>query len=272
MTESHATGFSSEGIWEKSAIRAADDERIEYRLEDDAWQGFDSFITSLIVRGQARTVCEIGGGANPALPIEFVQAHGLDYVIMDISAPELRKAPSGYRTRVQDVTAPLTGEEGTYDLVFSKMLAEHIKDPVMFHGNLHRLLKPGGVSCHFFPTFFAAPYVVNRLLPERLTAAVVNLLQSGRERSGRHAKFPAYYRWCRGPIPSQFRRFETMGFHVRQYIGFFGYPGYFKKLPMIERAHRARAAWRQQHPNPWLTSFAYIVLEKSVESTAVPRG
>lgn len=261
MTDTHPAA-AADRIWERGAVPAAEDARIEYRLEDDAWRGFEVFIKALVLSGRCRTVCEIGGGANPALPIEFVKAHGLDYVIVDISAEELRKAPDGYRTRVQDVTAPLTGEEGTYDLVFSKMLAEHVKDPVMFHRNIHRLLRPGGVACHFFPTLYATPFVINRLLPERVTAAVVRLLQSGREQAGNHAKFPAYYYWCRGPVPAQFARFESAGFRVRRYIGFFGYPGYFKKVPAIERAHRAFAAWVQRHPNPWLTSFSYVVLEK----------
>ena len=52
-------------------------------------------------------------------------------MIIDISAKELAKAPAGYRKRVLDVTQPLTGKEGTYDLVFSKMLAEHVSDSVM---------------------------------------------------------------------------------------------------------------------------------------------
>ena len=235
---------------------------IKYRLTDEAWDGYKGFLERLVVEGGCRTICEIGGGANPALDQEFVRRHGLDYVLVDISAEELAKAPAGYRTRVLDVSQPLTGEEGTYDLVFSKMLAEHVADAPMFHRNMCCLLRVGGTAFHFFPTLYSPPFVVNILLPERLTYWILNRIQKGREKSGRNAKFPAYYQWCRGPISQQFRRLESVGFTIRQYIGFFGHPGYYKRVPILEKIHRGIAAWFQRHPVPLLTSFAYVVLEK----------
>ncbi len=235
---------------------------IEYRLTDEAWDGYKGFLERLVVQQGCRTLCEIGGGANPALDLDFVRRHELDYVIVDISAEELAKAPAGYRTRLLDVSKPFSGEEGTYDLVFSKMLAEHVADAPMFHRNMCRLLRAGGTAFHFFPTLYSPPFVVNILLPERLTYWMLNVIQRGREKSGRNAKFPAYYQWCRGPVDKQFRRLESVGFAVRQYIGFFGHPGYYKRVPALERLHRAIAAWFQRHPVPLLTSFAYVVLEK----------
>jgi hypothetical protein len=100
------------------------------------------------------------------------------------------------------------------------------------------------------------------LLPECLTYWMLNVIQRVREKSGRNAKFPAYYQWCRGPVTGQFRLLESVGFGVRQYIGFFGHPEYYKRLPALERIHRAVAAWLQRHRVPLLTSFAYVVLEK----------
>jgi len=235
---------------------------IDYGLTDDAWAGFVGRVERLVMTHQCRTICEIGGGANPALSLDFVQKQGLDYVIIDISATELAKAPAGYRTRVQDMTLPLTGEEGTYDLVFSKMLAEHVRDGELFHHNMFRLLRPGGVAFHFFPTLYAPPYILNLLLPERVTDWLLNVFQAGREKSGRLGKFPAYYRWCHGPTTRQLARLKSVGFRVEQYTGFFGHPGYYQKVRFIERLHRAFAAWLQRHPNPWLTSFAYAVLVK----------
>jgi SAM-dependent methyltransferase len=235
---------------------------IQYRLTDEAWEKYTNFLEELVVEGRFKTICEIGGGANPALDLDFVRKYSLKYTIVDISAEELAKAPEGYRTRVLDVSQALSGEEGTYDLVFSKMLAEHVSDAEMFHKNMFRLLRPGGTAFHFFPTLYSPPFVVNILFPERLTYWILNIIQKGREKSGRNAKFPAYYRWCRGPVPGQFEKFSSVGFSVRKYIGFFGHPGYYKRVPVIEKVHRAIASWFQRHPVPWITSFAYVVLEK----------
>lgn len=233
-----------------------------YGLSDDAWQGFTQTVMQMILDRGCHTVCEIGGGANPALPRDFVERNRLEYVIIDISAEELDKAPKEYRTRVMDVTQPILSEEGVYDFVFSKMLAKHVKDGATFHRNIHQLLRKNGLAFHFFPTLYAPPYVLNLLLPERLTYRMLNLIQSGREKSGRLGKFPAYYRWCRGPTRRQIGRFESLGYRVLRYTGFFGHPGYYARMPLLERTHRALASWLLRHPQPWLTSFAYVVLEK----------
>lgn len=235
---------------------------IEFRINGNAWTGFADFIKQLIESRASHAVCELGGGANPLLPLEFVQANRLDYVILDISVDELAKAPDGYRTRVQDVTLPLAGETGAYDFVFSKMLAEHVGNAEMFHRNICALLKPGGIAVHFFPTLYAPPFIFNRLMPERWTGWMLNRIQRGRESGGRMGKFPAYYQWCRGPTRTQMARLESMGFRIVKYIGYFGHPGYYEKVPALKRLHLSLAAWLQRHPSPWLTSFCYVVLEK----------
>src|ERR1700721_1406514 len=54
----------------------------------------------------------------------------------------------------------------SYDLVFSKMLCEHLPDARTFHANCLRLLRPGARAVHFFPTLYTLPFVANRLIPE----------------------------------------------------------------------------------------------------------
>jgi 2-polyprenyl-3-methyl-5-hydroxy-6-metoxy-1,4-benzoquinol methylase len=248
-------------------IRPATAPVIEYGLAEDAWHGYQDKVRALVLEYGAKTVCDIGGGANPVLPLDFVQQHGLDYVILDISAAELAKAPAGYRTRVQDVTAPLTGEAGTYDFVFSKMLAEHVTNPQAFHRNIHSLLRPGGIAFHFFPTLYAPVFFVNWVLPESLTRPLLSIVQRGRENSGRLGKFPAYYHWCRGPMRSQLARLESVGFEVVNYVGFFGNAAYFEKIKPAQAVNRSLARWLLKRPAPWLTSFAYVVLRRPPTST-----
>jgi hypothetical protein len=236
---------------------------VRYSHSEEAWANTFGYLERLIIDKGVRRVLEVGGGANPSFPLEFVTQHGLEYTVLDISAVELAKAPQGYLKVQADITSAALDLAGDYDLIFSKMLAEHVKDGEIFHRNVHALLSPSGTAFHFFPTLFAPPFVVNRLMPERLAEQLLYFLQTGREKNGRRAKFPAYYSWCRGPILSQINRFENLGYQVSEYIGFFGHDAYYLRFPVLANVHRAFASWLVRHPVPWLTSFAYVTLVKT---------
>jgi SAM-dependent methyltransferase len=236
---------------------------VAYDSSSVAWGKYDSFIKDLIEREGVAVACEVGGGANPTLPLEYIEQTGIEYVIMDVSQRELDKAPARYTKILRDIQHPVSGGYGGFDLVFSRMLAEHVRDGEAFHRNVYALLRPGGLAVHFFPTLFAPPFVLNRLLPEHLGERVLHLVQSGRERSGKQGKFPAFYSWCRGPTRFQITRLQALGYDVVSYIGFFGHAGYYKKVPAIERLHLAFSDWLVSHPIPQLTSFSWVVLRKA---------
>lgn len=233
-----------------------------------AWNSSSRYIEDLIKKTGAKRILEVGGGANPTFPLEFVQQHGLEYTVLDISAGELAKAPDGYVKVCADITSEQLNLPGGYDLIFSKMLAEHVKSGETFHRNVYKLLSDNGSAFHFFPTLYAPPFVLNRLLPERLAEKLLNILQSGREKEGHYAKFPAYYSWCRGPMPSQIKRFESLGYGVSEYIGFFGHDGYYTKMPAVLRVHQIFSNWLVRHPVAALCSFAFVSLKK--DSVAYP--
>jgi 2-polyprenyl-3-methyl-5-hydroxy-6-metoxy-1,4-benzoquinol methylase len=239
---------------------------IHFGASSEAWSLFTGKVYRTIIECNAKSVCEVGGGANPLLSLESVTTINVSYVILDSDAKELAKAPTGYRARVQDITAQLCGEQSCYDLVVTKMVAEHVRDPQKFHGNIYKLLKPGGIAIHFFPTLYAPPYLLNAMIPDRLSSKILRLVQSGRESEGSKGKFPAYYRWCRGPTTRQFRRLESVGFKVLRYDGFFGHSGYYEKSPVLKKIHERLAGWLVLHPLPWLTSFAQVVLQKPAQT------
>lgn len=236
---------------------------VRYGCSEEAWHGWAGYLERMIAATGARRILEVGGGANPTISLDAVARQGLEYTVLDISAAELAKAPEGYIKLQGDIASAGLELPGNYDLIFSKMLAEHLPNGEVFHRNVHGLLRRGGIACHFFPTLYAPPFVLNRLLPERLADSVLRLLQRGRDQAGRHAKFPAYYSWCRGPTKVQIRRFEGLGYQVKEYIGFFGHEGYYLKIPPVARVHRAIANWLTINPASWLTSFAYVTLQKA---------
>lgn len=241
---------------------------VSYGTWHQAWFGYQQFLERFTAtRPTIRRVLEIGGGANPALSIEFIEKHRLEYTILDISAAELAKAPDGYLKLRADITDENLLIPEVYDFVFSKMLAEHVSSGVIFHKNVMRLLCNSGVAFHYFPTLYALPCVINRLLPESLGEKFLQLFQGSRQADGRTAKFKAYYSWCRGPLKHQIKRFEVLGYVVEEYIGFFGWEGYFKKFRILENIHcwvnRKLSHWMVRHPIPLLTSCAYLILRKN---------
>ena len=207
-------------------------------------------------------VCELGGGALPALEPAFLQEHDIECLVVDISGTELAKAPPGYSTLVGDVSSAdfTTGGHGDgYDVVFSRVLAEHVTDARQFHVNARRLLRPGGIAMHFFPTFWWPPFVVNRLLPEPLAERILLRMEPWRVKSGSRGKFPAYYRWCRGPTTGQVARLASAGFAVEHCVAYFGEPSHApgKALMKID------AAWTElmlRHPSYLFTSYAGYTL------------
>ena len=241
---------------------------ISYGLSSTAWDGVVSRIESLIRERGCRRVVEIGGGANPTLSAAFIKESGVEYTLLDISADELGKAPDTYHKVCADICGDVSLLGPGYDLAFSRMLAEHVADGERFHRNIHTLVRPGGLAFHFFPTLYAPPFVVNSLLPERLASQLLHLLQPGRERSGKTGKFPARYQWCRGPSRRQIKRFESAGYEVLQYDGFFGHEPYYQKIPLLLRLHRWICAQLCRYPVAAMTSFAQVTLKRHEAGTA----
>lgn len=227
------------------------------------WSQAPAFFGALVERNGSRTVLEIGSGANPTLSPSYVRERGLRYTTNDVSEAELAKAGPAYETLCVDMAtaddAALPRE--AFDLVFSRMVNEHVEDGERFHRNIFRALTPGGVSAHCFSTLYALPFVANRLLPEPIADRVLDAL-APRDRH-RHDKFRAHYSWSRGPTGRMIDRLRGLGFEIVQYQGFFGHRYYDRGLPAwVPRLERAKSAWLQRHPVPLLTSYAAVVLRK----------
>ena len=234
---------------------------VRYDYAHVAWSDYRPFLERLIEREGATRVCELGGGANPALPLDVVRDRGLRYVVVDASVDELAKAPEGYEKLQADAAAPGFRPPGEFDLACSVMVAEHLADPATFHRNVHRLLRPGGIAFHFFPTLYSLPYVANRVLPDPVSRAILHRIQPHRDDAGHHAKFKAYYRWCRGPTKRQIARFESVGFAVEEYVGFYGH-GYYSRVKPLHALEQSAGSFLVRRPVANLTSFAYVVLRK----------
>jgi SAM-dependent methyltransferase len=242
---------------------------IVYGRSEDLFRVYKQLIMELIQQNNIRRVCDIGGGANPLLNADYIHQSGIDYSILDISETELAKASIDCTKIQADIASHDFPIDSKFDLVFSKMLAEHIPDAEQFHKNVLRILAEGGIAVHFFPTLYSLPFLVNYLVPEYLADVLLEII-SPRDKH-QHAKFPAYYRWCRGPIRSQVKRFSDLGYDIVEYRGLFGH-GYYKKIKILDKIHDLKTKYLLQHSNPFLTSYAYVVLKNAGRSAAPDRA
>jgi hypothetical protein len=140
------------------------------------------------------------------------------------------------------------------------MVNEHVRDGAQYYRNIHTMLIPGGITAHWFSTLYALPFLVNRLLPDKVTGFLLNTFYA---RDGhQYNKFPAYYSWSRGPSQRMIRRFEGLGFKVLRYEGYFGHNYYSVLLPWLHKFQMKNAVWFARHPISWACSFAHIVLQR----------
>jgi len=225
-------------------------------FEADMWQEVDAAIAAGAVR-----VCDVGGGARPVLVLPGIERRGLDYLVLDESTEELERAPGGYQRAAASIldaraVGTLIGERGSFDLVISRWTAEHVRDGRVFHEHVFALLRPGGRAIHLFPTLYAPPFIINRLLPAGLSMDL--LFRTCPERI---RKFQPYYSWCRGPSRRQLARLESVGFEIERYRGYFGHR-FYERVPPLAAAQGAFNRVMLEHPLAAMTAFALVVLRR----------
>jgi SAM-dependent methyltransferase len=233
----------------------------DHYREFPGWTRAPDFLAELVARERPASVLEIGSGANPTLPESALG--DLRYTTNDREAGELAKAGAAYETLLLDMSTATRDElpHEAFDLVFSRMVNEHVADGERYYRNIFEVLRPGGITAHCFSTLYALPFLANRLLPEQLTSRLLDLFNP-RDR-WQQDKFPAHYSWSRGPSRRSIARLEGLGYDVVEYHGYFGHPYYNRPvLKPVRALEEAKAAWLERHPVAALTSYAVVILRK----------
>ena len=243
--------------------------RIAYLPYRDCWRRHDDRLHRLLEETGARRICDVGGGANPAVGIDQLERLGIECVLLDVSESELAKAPDAYGKVVADICAEPLQVHDQFDLIVTRMVAEHVADPAGFHRNVRALLKPDGRAFHFFPTLYALPFVLNRVLPTSVSDRILGVVQSGREESGIHGKFHVYYRWCRGPSKRQIARLESAGYVVEEYVGIMGH-AYLRRVPPLQAVIDFSTDLAVKWPVSALTSYSWTILRRAPWPTETP--
>ena len=225
------------------------------------WEGFEEHVASIVRQSGAVAVGELGGGANPTLGLAEMVGRPLELTVLDISPTELGRTPPHVETMCVDLSADEPPVHDRFDLVFSRMLCEHVRSGRLFHQNCFAALRPGGYAVHFFPSATALPFLLNRILPTSFSERLLESFFPARRRGGKHAKFPARYSWCYGPTAPQLDRFRSLGFEVVSSEVGMGH-GYYDRIPLVRSIERAKTALALRHPSPWLAAYVIVVLRR----------
>jgi SAM-dependent methyltransferase len=223
-----------------------------------AMQGYADELMALVSRYPDANILELGGGRWPSFRLAEMPDNVAHYTVNDIDPNELAHNGPEYDKACFDVSGDSSEFKDTYDVVFSRFLAEHVEDGLAMHRNVFNVLKPGGAAFHLIPTLYATPFVINRIFPERLSTALLSLFTRRREIS---PKFPAYYSACHGDTRKMRKIFRDIGYsrvEIRNFYGHF----YYENIPVARELEQLASGLAAKNEWKWWSSYAYITAYK----------
>lgn len=236
---------------------------IKYDTVDNfiGWELCESYVSGIILSNKIKSILEIGAGANPTLNPDFIRKHNLSYTISDVDNEELNKADELYSKRILDLSKRNFDLTENYDFVFSRMVGEHITNGKIFHQNVFKILNNGGLSFHCFSTLYAFPFLINRILPEKISSKLLKKISPRDDH--KHGKFPAHYKWCRGPSRKMINNYLSIGYEIVEYTGYFGH-NYYKKISLLNSLEKFKSELLIKLRVPHLNAYASVLLKKPV--------
>ena len=229
-----------------------------------SWDNYKSMILTMANEYGLKDHLEIGGGRDPLFGPGELATHGLHVTVNDISQKELSFLSSDYATLCCDIASPETvgivGRE-KFDFAYCRMVMEHVPDVARMWANVHAILTPGGAALSFFPTLFAPPFVLNELMPEKLSRAALHAFFPDRGDDGDNPKFPAHYDHCRGRDSAIVPLLTQIGFREVVVLPFYGY-SYFWKIPGLKQVDAAFTKLARARDWRTFTSFAFVIVRK----------
>ncbi len=130
-------------------------------------------------------ILEIGGIDRPFLE----RADDFTYVGLDVEK-------SGACDRLYDEFYVQSIEDpvlGSFDLVFSQMLLEHVPNNEKSWQNIFDAIKPGGFTCHTFPSAYHPYSIITRVVGNNLQRKLISLF---RPESENVTGYKVYYNKC----------------------------------------------------------------------------
>lgn len=140
-----------------------------------------------------QTVVDLGAGRSSRFAPLYDHTNGTTVIGVDVSAAELRANTDVDVPVVIEPGGPLPFADGAVDLLVSRSTLEHVAGVDRMLAEVQRVLAPGAVTIHVFPSKLAPFSLLNRLLPRRVTTWLLHRLVPG---SDGRLGFPAHYEHC----------------------------------------------------------------------------
>jgi SAM-dependent methyltransferase len=222
---------------------------------DSAYRRYKDIVAALAAD---RRLLEIGAGRRPLFTPEEIKARNIRYTANDIMQAELDRIPFPVATAVFDSCGEIPPDcAGSFDVVCSKMVQEHVGNGEKFYRNILKLLSSGGIALNFHPTLYCPPFLINRAFPEHVTRPVLRFFKPERN-SGDIPKFPATYELCYSS-PATANVISKIGFSAVHIFPFYHHE-YFASIPGLRSLDEALSAWARRGDVRALSSYAYTVV------------
>lgn len=199
--------------------------------------------------GQA--ILDVGAGRLPTIDPSQRPAGG-HYVGLDIVAEELRAAPKGAydETYVGDIVRFDARLAGRFNVATGCHVLEHVRSVPTALENIRQYLHPGGQMVMLFACTFSVHAIVNRMLPERFGAGLLDRAPQ--------SKFPAVYDHC---WPTALHGAMTEWSEVNTIPLFLG-AHYFARWPLVQQAFLHYEDWAQRRRREQLASHLVLLARR----------
>lgn len=238
-----------------SSVQDFLDGAVQSKFGPDSVAEFEALIAALVAKFAPTRTLEVGGGRSPRALRETL---GLDVVINDISEDELKHLPPHLETLCMDISNPTAVTEAfqsTFDFIFSRSVLEHVQSVNRSMESTYKLLRNGGIALHYFPTLYCSPFVINKVIPFRLTKPIVDWI-----RKPQIQRFPALYRGTK-TTRAQIDLWRELGFSEVAVWRFYGH-NYYDRIPLLRTVDRKVSRLAQSRKWHWYSSYAFVVLVK----------
>ncbi|WP_057884585.1 class I SAM-dependent methyltransferase [Tsuneonella troitsensis] len=230
--------------------------------KEKAWntsmEQFGDELKAIVERYDHADLLELGAGRWPSFRLDEMPSSIRSYTVNDISAEELALLPEGYDKARFDVSGDASEFANSYDVVFSRFLAEHVPDGEAMHRNVYKVLRQGGRAFHLIPTLYAVPFLVNKYLPDSISSRVLKTFSPRRSIS---PKFPAPYSACYANPDRMIKLLKSVGYREVTFRNFYGH-FYYEKIPVLRAVHERFSEFAADREWNFFGTYAYIQATK----------